>query len=98
MFDLSAPMKGCLLNQGRYLFLEGDMKYKDNSSKVGNGKTSSSISQRTIKIIFCFNFGKNSQRIIDFSRLLSFFLSYSRFPLSTDGCSLFSVNRYFVGL
>lgn len=34
MFDLSAPMKGCVLNQGRYLFLEGDMKYKDNISKV----------------------------------------------------------------
>lgn len=34
MFDLAAPMKGCVLNQGRYLFLEGDMKYKDSISKV----------------------------------------------------------------
>lgn len=34
MFDLSAPMKGCVMNQGRYLFLEGDLKYKDNTSKV----------------------------------------------------------------
>lgn len=34
MFDLSAPMKGCVLNQCRYLFLEGDMKYKDSISKV----------------------------------------------------------------
>jgi hypothetical protein len=34
MFDLCAPMKGCILNQGRYLFLEGDMKYKDNVTKV----------------------------------------------------------------
>lgn len=34
MFDLCAPMKGCLTSQGRYLFLEGDMKYKDNISKV----------------------------------------------------------------
>lgn len=36
MFDLSLPMKGCLLNQGRYLFLEGDLKYKDNICKVRN--------------------------------------------------------------
>lgn len=36
MFDLSAPMKGCVMNQGRYLFLEGDLKYKDNTSKVKN--------------------------------------------------------------
>lgn len=36
MFDLCAPMKGCVVNQGRYLFLEGDMKYKDNVSKVRN--------------------------------------------------------------
>lgn len=34
MFDLSAPMKGCVLNQGRYLFLEGDLKFKDNIGKV----------------------------------------------------------------
>ncbi|CRL03588.1 CLUMA_CG016274, isoform B [Clunio marinus] len=34
MFDLCSPMKGCVLNQGRYLFLEGDMKYKDNVSKM----------------------------------------------------------------
>ena len=34
MFDLSAPMRGCVLNQGRYLFLEGDMKFKDNIGKV----------------------------------------------------------------
>lgn len=34
MFDLCAPMKGCVLSQGRYLFLEGDMKYKDNVTKV----------------------------------------------------------------
>ena len=34
MFDLCAPMKGCSSSQGRYLFLEGDLKYKDNISKV----------------------------------------------------------------
>lgn len=34
MFDLCAPMKGCVISQGRYLFLEGDMKYKDNNAKV----------------------------------------------------------------
>jgi hypothetical protein len=34
MFDLSAPMRGCVLNQGRYLFLEGDLKFKDNIGKV----------------------------------------------------------------
>lgn len=34
MFDLSLPMKGCVLNQSRYLFLEGDMKFKDNIGKV----------------------------------------------------------------
>lgn len=34
MFDLCAPMKGCVISQGRYLFLEGDMKYKDNITKV----------------------------------------------------------------
>jgi hypothetical protein len=27
-------MKGCVLNQGRYLFLEGDLKLKDNMGKV----------------------------------------------------------------
>lgn len=34
MFDLTAPMKGCVVNQGRYLFLEGDLKFKDNTGKV----------------------------------------------------------------
>ncbi|XP_070495014.1 uncharacterized protein [Chironomus tepperi] len=34
MFDLCAPMKGCAISQGRYLFLEGDMKYKDNNAKM----------------------------------------------------------------
>lgn len=34
MFDLTKPIRGCVLNQGRYLFLEGDMKYKDSVSKV----------------------------------------------------------------
>ncbi|KAL7039814.1 hypothetical protein ACKWTF_000128 [Chironomus riparius] len=34
MFDLCAPMKGCVISQGRYLFLEGDMKYKDNNAKM----------------------------------------------------------------
>lgn len=34
MFDLSLPMKGCVMNQSRYLFLEGDMKFKDNIGKV----------------------------------------------------------------
>lgn len=34
MVDLSAPMRGCVLNQGRYLFLEGDLKFKDNIGKV----------------------------------------------------------------
>lgn len=29
-------MKGCVVSQGRYLFLEGDMKYKDNVAKVSN--------------------------------------------------------------
>lgn len=33
MFDLCAPMKGCV-PQDRHLFLEGDLKYKDNVSKV----------------------------------------------------------------
>lgn len=34
MFDLCAPMKGCALGQGRHLFMEGDLKYKDNMGKV----------------------------------------------------------------
>lgn len=34
MFDLSLPMKGCVMNQSRYLFLEGDMKFKDHIGKV----------------------------------------------------------------
>lgn len=34
MFDLCAPMKNCAVTQGRYLFLEGDLKYKDSISKV----------------------------------------------------------------
>lgn len=37
MFDLCAPISTSV-NQGRYLFLEGDMKYKDNVSKVRNDK------------------------------------------------------------
>lgn len=34
MFDLCEPMKGCTVAQNRHLFLEGDLKFKDNSSKV----------------------------------------------------------------
>lgn len=46
MFDLTAPIKGCVLNQGRYLFLEGDMKYKDSVSKVGNSFRNRIVSER----------------------------------------------------
>lgn len=35
MFDLCGPMKGCALTQGRHLFMEGDLKFKDNINKVG---------------------------------------------------------------
>lgn len=35
MFDLCGPMKGCAATQGRHLFMEGDLKYKDNINKVG---------------------------------------------------------------
>lgn len=34
MFDLCAPMKGCPANQGRNLFMEGDLKFKDSMGKV----------------------------------------------------------------
>lgn len=34
MFDLCAPMKGCVTAQERHLFMEGDLKFKDNISKV----------------------------------------------------------------
>lgn len=34
MFDLCAPMKGCPPNQGRNLFMEGDLKFKDSIGKV----------------------------------------------------------------
>ncbi|KAL5290937.1 PLEKHG5 family protein [Megaselia abdita] len=34
MFDLCAPMKGCPPNQGRNLFMEGDLKFKDSAGKV----------------------------------------------------------------
>lgn len=34
MFDLCDPMKGCSVTQSRHLFLEGDLKFKDNSSKA----------------------------------------------------------------
>lgn len=36
MFDLCGPMKGCATPQGRHLFMEGDLKYKDNVNKVSN--------------------------------------------------------------
>lgn len=34
MFDLCGPMKGCVVAQGRHLFMEGDLKYKDHLNKV----------------------------------------------------------------
>lgn len=34
MFDLCGPMKGCATHQERYLFLEGDLRYKDSTHKV----------------------------------------------------------------
>lgn len=34
MFDLCGPMKGCATTQERHLFMEGDLRYKDNISKV----------------------------------------------------------------
>lgn len=34
MFDLCGPMKGCATTQGRHLFMEGDLKYKDSINKV----------------------------------------------------------------
>lgn len=34
MFDLCGPMKGCASTQGRHLFMEGDLKFKDNINKV----------------------------------------------------------------
>ena len=34
MFDLCTPMKGCPPNQGRNLFMEGDLKFKDSMGKV----------------------------------------------------------------
>lgn len=34
MFDLCGPMKGCASTHGRHLFMEGDLKYKDNINKV----------------------------------------------------------------
>lgn len=34
MFDLCAPMKGCPPNQGRNLFMEGDLRLKDSIGKV----------------------------------------------------------------
>lgn len=34
MFDLCGPMKGCATPQERHLFMEGDLRYKDGTSKV----------------------------------------------------------------
>jgi hypothetical protein len=34
MFDLCAPMRGCADTQGRHLFMEGDLKFKDIIGKV----------------------------------------------------------------
>jgi len=34
MLDLCGSMKGCAIAQGRHLFMEGDLKFKDNNSKV----------------------------------------------------------------
>ena len=34
MFDLCGPMRGCPVTQGRHLFMEGDLKFKDNANKV----------------------------------------------------------------
>lgn len=38
MFDLCGPMKGCAATQGRHLFMEGDLKFKDNINKVINDR------------------------------------------------------------
>lgn len=34
MFDLCGPMKGCAATDARNLFMEGDLKFKDNLGKV----------------------------------------------------------------
>ncbi|XP_055321220.1 pleckstrin homology domain-containing family G member 5 isoform X3 [Sitodiplosis mosellana] len=34
MFDLCGPMKGCATPQERHLFMEGDLRYKDSTTKV----------------------------------------------------------------
>ena len=53
MFDLCAPMKGCVVSQGRYLFLEGDMKYKDNVTKVRLESAEEYYNKRDVNNLFC---------------------------------------------
>jgi hypothetical protein len=51
MFDLSLPMKGCVMNQSRYLFLEGDMKFKDNIGKVSECSWRSAILRQILNYV-----------------------------------------------
>lgn len=34
MFDLCGPMKGCAAPHERHLFMEGDLRFKDSTTKV----------------------------------------------------------------
>lgn len=43
MFDLCGPMRGCTTAQERHLFMEGDLRYKDSSTKVCISRFSSTI-------------------------------------------------------
>lgn len=89
MFDLCAPMRNCVLNQGRYLFLEGDLKFKDNIGKVRDSATHKrkhdSLEKKSGKDAEIYGF-------IDFL----FKMFSTSFP--AGWCSLFSPHWYTIGV
>jgi hypothetical protein len=65
MFDLCLPMEGCVMNQRRYFFLEGDMKFKDNIGKVRRGIQISLTHQKASTMLLCMRFDSLSPSQMD---------------------------------
>lgn len=66
MFDLCEPMKGCHTDEVRRLFMEGDLKLKDCTSKVSFTSMTMKLVTLTLKFLFVLmNFLKSFKWVID---------------------------------
>lgn len=52
MFDLCGPMRGCAPNDARNLFMEGDLKFKDNLGKVRLFANALIFNSNNVQILF----------------------------------------------